>query len=66
MSNLILLAKMVACLAAGIALGNWFLTKARQGQARGDAWYKAYLTPPGLIILASLIVLPMVLWLTTR
>lgn len=66
MANLVMLLKMVACLIAGIALGNWFLTKARQGQARGDAWYKAYLSPPGLIILAALIVLPVVLWLTGK
>jgi hypothetical protein len=66
MSNLVMLLKMVACLMAGIALGNWFLTKARRGQARGDAWYKAYLSAPGLIIMTSLLGLLVMLWLTGK
>ncbi|MEW6078742.1 MAG: hypothetical protein AB1724_13080 [Thermodesulfobacteriota bacterium] len=66
MTNLILLAKMVACLMVSIALGNWFLTKARAANARGDAWYKAYISLPGLIVLASLLGLPLLLWLTGK
>ena len=66
MTNLVPFLKMIACLLAGIALGNWFLTKARAGQARGDAWYKAYISLPGLIVLAALIGLPLLLWLTGK
>jgi uncharacterized protein YneF (UPF0154 family) len=66
MTNLILLAKMVACLLAGIALGNWFLTKAKAANARGDAWYKSYISLPGLIVLAALLGLPLLMWLTRK
>jgi len=63
MENLISLAKMAVCLIGGVAVGSWFLSRARQGHARGEAWYKPYLSPPGLIILAALILLPLILWL---
>ena len=63
MPKMIMLLKMVACLAGAIALGNWFLTRARRGHARGEPWYRAYLSAPGLIILAVLFGLPLLLWL---
>lgn len=66
MAEIILLFKMIACLAGSIAVGNWFLLKVRRGHARGEAWYKAYLTPPGLIILSALVVLPLIMWLTAN
>ena len=64
MENLVLLVKMIACLAGGIALGNWFLTRVRQGKRRGEPWHKAYLSLPGLIVIMALILLPTILWLT--
>ena len=64
MANLVLLVKMIACLAGGIALGNWFLNRVRQGKRRGEPWYKAYMSAPGLVVILALILLPTVLWLT--
>ncbi len=66
MENLILLAKMIVCLIGSMALGRWFLSKSRQGHVRGDAWYKVYFSPPGLIVLAALLFLPVILWLTGK
>lgn len=66
MENLILLLKMIACLVAGMAVGNWFLSKAREGHLRGDPWYKTYVSVPGLIVLSALLALPVILWLTGR
>lgn len=64
MENLILLAKMIAALVLGAAVGNWFLSKVKQGKANGDPLYKAYLSLPGVIILLALFGLPLTLWLT--
>lgn len=66
MANLVLLLKMIACLLCGMAVGGWFLSKARAGHARGEPWYKAYASIPGLIILTALLVLPVILWLTGK
>ncbi len=63
MQGLIVLMKMVAVVLAGIAVGNWFLTKVKEGRARSDPWYKAYLTVPGLIILVAVLGLPVAWWL---
>lgn len=63
MENMIMLAKMIVVLLLGVSIGNWFFTKVKQGKAAGAPWYKAYLSLPGLIILAALLGLPVVLWL---
>ena len=64
MEKLVLLVKMIACLAGGVAVGNWLFTRVRQGHRRGDPWYKAYLSAPGLVVILALILLPTLLWLT--
>ena len=64
MESLVLLLKMIVCLVGGVAVGRWFLAEARQRHAHRESLFKAYLSPPGLIILAVLIVLPIILWLT--
>lgn len=65
MENLIILSKMIAVLLLGVAIGNWFFNKVKQGKAAGAPWYKAYLSLPGIVILIALFGLPIVLWLTT-
>lgn len=64
MENMIMLAKMIVVLLLGVAIGNWFFTKVKQGKAAGAPWYKAYLSLPGIIIILALFGLPVVLWLT--
>lgn len=48
-----------ALVAAGV-LGNWYLAEFRRLKAAGKPWYAAYLTPPGLIIIAVLLSLPLI------
>lgn len=56
MENVILLVRMVAVVAAAIALGNWFMSKVRQLRAAGLPVYYAYLSTPGIIILLAILV----------
>lgn len=57
--------KLVAVLAAAMLLGNWFLAELRKARRQNLPWYTAYLSPPGLLILAALAV-PLVYWLARR
>lgn len=59
-STLFNLLKYVAVLIAAIIIGNWFLAEVRKAKANRQAWYKPYVSLPGLIILAALS-LPLVL-----
>ncbi|MFZ5565359.1 MAG: hypothetical protein ACOZBW_15075 [Thermodesulfobacteriota bacterium] len=63
MTDLTLLVKVVAVVAAAIYLGNWFLAEAKRIQASGRPAYHAYLSVPGIIILL-VILLPIILRLT--
>ena len=62
MPSLIQAIKLVAVLAAAALLGNWFLAELKKNRRRGRPWYSVYLSPPGLLILAALLV-PLVFWL---
>jgi hypothetical protein len=57
--------ELVAVLAAATLLGNWFLAELRKARRQNLPWYTAYLSPPGLLILAALTV-PLVYWLAGR
>ena len=62
MSHLSEALKLAAVLAAAALLGNWFLAELRKARRRNLPWYTAYLSPPGLLILAALAV-PLIYWL---
>jgi hypothetical protein len=62
MSSLIQLLKLAAVLAASAFLGNWFLAELKKARRLNLPWYAAYLSPPGLLILAALLV-PLLYWL---
>ena len=57
--------KLAAVLAAAALLGNWFLAELRKARRHNLPWYTAYLSPPGLLILAALAV-PLIYWLARR
>jgi H+/Cl- antiporter ClcA len=57
--------KLVAVLAAATLLGNWFLAELRKARRQNLPWYTAYLSPPGLLILAALTG-PLVYWFAGR
>jgi hypothetical protein len=49
-----------ACvLIAASILGNWFLAEFKKLKAAGKQWYAVYLTPPGLLVAAIIILLPL-------
>jgi hypothetical protein len=50
--------KMAAVLIGAALLGNWFLDEVRKARRGGKPWYQPYVSPPGLLILALIILLP--------
>lgn len=54
MGILLLLLKLVAIFGSAALLGNWFLTELKKSRARGEAWYRGYMTLPGIIVLLAL------------
>lgn len=53
---------MATCTAAGI-LGSWFSSEAKKIKLRGEPAYKAYLSPPGILIGILVVCLPIFVWL---
>jgi hypothetical protein len=62
MTLLIIAAKLISVLLGAAILGNWFLSEFKKSRRRNLPWYTAYLSPPGLLILAALLV-PVIYWL---
>lgn len=60
MQTILSIIKLIAVLAAAIFVGNWFLSELRKARATGAPWYQPYLSIPGLIILAA-VLLPVIL-----
>jgi len=58
---LITLLKAIPILIAALILGNSFLAELKKARVQGLPWYKPYLTPPGIIILIIILVVPIVL-----
>lgn len=56
------LIKIVAILAAGAILGNWFLREVKQAKMSGKPWYTPYFSVPGLLVLVALL-LPVLIWI---
>jgi hypothetical protein len=65
MASLVEAVKLISVLLGAAILGNWFLSEFKKARRRSLPWYAAYLSPPGLLILAAL-VLPVVYWLARR
>jgi len=54
--------KLIAVLAAAALLGNWFLSEPRAARRNAKPWYAVYLTPPGILVILSAIILPIAVW----
>ncbi|MGD8542960.1 MAG: hypothetical protein PVI27_01075 [Desulfobacteraceae bacterium] len=61
METVIQLLRIVAVLGAAALLGNWFLSELKASRARRKPWYTPYLSPPGLIILFLIVLLPLLI-----
>ena len=59
------LIKLICVWVAAFVLGNWFWTELKKTRAQGKPAYKAYLTMPGLLIIAALCI-PIIYWLINR
>ncbi len=55
--------RLLALLAAAIILGNWFLSETKKAKAQRAPWYQPYLSPPGILIVLIVILLPILSWL---
>jgi hypothetical protein len=58
-----LVVQLVCVLAAASMLGNWFLAEFKKFKAVGKPWYAVYLSPPGVLIVAIILLLPLILGL---
>lgn len=65
MDTVLSLVKVAAVLVAAIFIGNWYQAEVKKIRAEGKPLYKIYVSPPGLLILA-VILLPIFLWLLKR
>jgi len=54
--------KLVAVFIAATYLGRWFQAEMKKSALRKEPWHKPYLSLPGLVILAAIILLPFLLW----
>jgi len=59
------LVRYAAVLVAAMIIGSWFLVEVKKAKFAKQAWYKPYLSIPGLIILAALC-LPLLILLIGR
>ncbi|MCF8028968.1 MAG: hypothetical protein K9K81_11430 [Desulfobacteraceae bacterium] len=61
--NFLFFIKAIALLLAAGILGNWFLSEVKKAKIRKDPWYKPYLSTPGLMIIAIIVLFPLLVWL---
>jgi len=47
-------------------LGNWFQKELKNARIRGLPWYRPYLSPPGLLIILAVLLLPILVSLLGR
>ena len=57
------LLKYIPLLLAAAIIGNWFHSEVKKAKAARAAWYKPYLSIPGVIIVLAVIGLPIIVWL---
>lgn len=53
------LLRLSSVLVAAVLLGNWFTRELRRARLQGLPWYRPYLSPPGLLIAAAVLLLPL-------
>jgi hypothetical protein len=58
--------KAVGVLVAAILVGNWYLTENKKIRDRKAPWYTLYLTPPGLMVIAAALIIPVAIWVINR
>ena len=51
-------ARFIAVIIAAGIIGNWFMAESRKNKAKGGPWYGAYMSLPGFVIIAAILLLP--------
>ena len=54
--------KAVAILVAAILVGNWYLAENKKKDVGKEPWYTLYLSPPGLVVIAAVLIIPLIIW----
>ena len=60
------LLKIIAVLIAAMLIGNGFLRELKKAHALGLPWYRPYLSPPGLLIVLAVLLLPILVGMLNR
>lgn len=63
MNILVDILKIIAILAAAIIVGKWYQSSVKKVRAQGKPWYAPYLSLPGLVVIAMVILLPIIIYL---
>jgi hypothetical protein len=63
LKNLIVLC---CVLLAAVTLGNLFMAEVKKARDKNSPWYAPYLTLPGLMVLAAVLVAPLLLWFINK
>ena len=58
--------RFLAPLVAAILVGNWFLAEVKKARSTNQPWYRPYLSTPGLLIILSAILIPIILWIIRK
>lgn len=53
--------QLICILAAAALLGNWYVKEAQRLKNAGKHWYAIYLSLPGLLIIALILLLPLIM-----
>lgn len=51
--------QLVAAIGAAVILGKWFLAEQKKARAQKAPWYREYVSPPGLMIILAILVIPL-------
>ncbi|MGM0453430.1 MAG: hypothetical protein ACQERN_09730 [Thermodesulfobacteriota bacterium] len=60
--GLVEIIQLLALFTAAIILGNWFLSETKKAKVQRAPWYQPYLSPPGILIVLIVILLPILSW----
>ena len=52
--------KLIPVLIAAMMIGNWFLSELKKARLEKKPWYAPYLTPPGILIILIVLLLPLI------
>jgi len=60
------LVKACAIVIAATLLGNWFLSEVRESRRKKAPWYAPYVSPPGILIICFIVLLPIIFWIFAK